>query len=344
MQTEQVAFHNVAALEEQDGLPGAFLVRYPASVRAALSDRGRYLAAEATGSEIRFVAASPAVRLRVLAIDSDTDIYLFRGDFLHQEKRLPAGVVTTIALEEPARIPRIPEAMRQASAFSPDVWRVQFNRSRVAFLGIEAGNQLVRPPLPEELPRQRYLAYGSSITHASAYHGYVFHAARRLRADVLNMGLSGSCRCEPEVADYLASREDWDFATLELGINMRGGFSTEAFAERAGYLVERITSAHPQKPVFLITIYPNWLSYGTDSGESAEAEREQAFNDVLRDLAAEKAGQGRRVFLVEGTDVLDPTTGLLTDLLHPAPHGHAIMGENLARQIAAHLNTEAKAE
>lgn len=334
---DSVGFHNVAALESSDSIPGVVLMRYPAQVRTALSDRGQYLAQESTGSEIRFVTSASVTRLRVMALDAESEIFIFCGDFLHSVRRLTPGIITTLTLETVPRLTELPEPMRAACLCAPQVWRVMFNRAPVSYLGIDVGKHEVRPPNPDELPRLRYLAYGSSITHNQAYRGYSFQAARRLGADVTNLALSGSCRCEPEVADFIAGRDDWDFATLELGINMRGSFTAEEFADRAGYLVETITAQHPDKPVFLITIFPNWLSYGANA---VEAEREQAYNKLLRTWAREKAEAGRNIYLLEGTDILNPVTGLTTDLLHPSEFGQVMMGENLARAIGPHLARE----
>lgn len=64
----------------------------------------------------------------------------------------------------------------------------------------------------------RILFYGSSITNGASptlYHlSYIQQAARHLKADSLNQGLSGACLYQPEVADYLAERVDWDMIGL----------------------------------------------------------------------------------------------------------------------------------
>lgn len=57
-----------------------------------------------------------------------------------------------------------------------------------------------RPPLPDELPEKRWLAYGSSITNGAFpglhHNSYIYHAARIAGLDVLNHGISGSCLCD----------------------------------------------------------------------------------------------------------------------------------------------------
>ena len=42
------------------------------------------------------------------------------------------------------------------------------------------------------------------------------------------------------MADYIAGRDDWDFATLEMGINMIGDFDVEEFRSRVEYFIPKI--------------------------------------------------------------------------------------------------------
>lgn len=69
----------------------------------------------------------------------------------------------------------------------------------------------------------RYLAYGSSITHGSLGlvqpDSYVFRIAQLLGTDYINLGFAGKALMEPEMAEYIVSRKDWNFATVEMGIN-----------------------------------------------------------------------------------------------------------------------------
>ena len=71
---------------------------------------------------------------------------------------------------------------------------------------------------------------------------YVYHAARAADLDVLNLGLSGSCLCEPAMADFIGSRDDYEIATLEVGVNMRNGVSPEEFRTRVSYLLDAVAA------------------------------------------------------------------------------------------------------
>jgi hypothetical protein len=70
-----------------------------------------------------------------------------------------------------------------ACGFSSEVWRVFFGRYPAMFYGLDVYDHDIRPPREDEVPTQKWIAYGSSITSgagATLHHGgYVYHAARR---------------------------------------------------------------------------------------------------------------------------------------------------------------------
>lgn len=338
---ENLGYHNVTELEAGGAHGGLCLRRYPAAVRHKLGDRGRFISEEATGSELRFVTEAGHVRVTVGAHEQECSVYVYKGGLFHSEHRIPAGVLRTLHLEEPAaRFAMVDrERLQRGSGFAPEIWRVGFGRSTGVFAGINTFGYEVRPPAREETPGLRWLAYGSSITHGlDDYHlSYAHQAARRLGADVMNAGLGGSCLCEPEVADWLAERRDWDMLTLELGVNMRDGISDESFRERVGYLLERVLGSHPDKPVFLITIYPNFATYAGNG----VTEKDRRFNEILREHAERLSHP--RLHLIEGADVMDDMGGMSCDLIHPGPYGHIRMGERLADQMNEILKKEENA-
>ncbi|MDQ1912688.1 SGNH/GDSL hydrolase family protein [Paenibacillus sp. GD4] len=327
--------HNVAEVEANELTPGLTLQRYPRHVREALSERGRFIAQQASGCEIRFVTEAANLRVGLTAVEGDGDVMVFQGDFFHSHHRLQAGVLHTLHLERKLDLSKVEPKVLEGQRFSPKVWRLFLCRYTARFHGLEAFGHEVRPPATEELPARRWIAYGSSITHGGIalnnYHSYIQLAARRLGVDVLNLGLSGACLCEPAVSDYLSSRVDWDFATLELGVNMRGSFTPEQFRERAEYLIESICSKHPKKPVAVITVYPNGATYETTP--SIAGQNQAAYSDILRELV--QSSKHQRLYLLEGSDILPGFSGLAWDLLHPSDYGHMLMGEHISRHLRA---------
>ncbi|KRE58023.1 SGNH/GDSL hydrolase family protein [Paenibacillus sp. Soil750] len=328
---ENVAFHNTAELESRLYLPGLRLQRFPKQVRESLTEKGRTKAAESSGCEIRFVTEAANIRVTMAAQEKDGRVLVFRGDLFHAAYDLKAGVVTTLQLEAPERFAEVPPALLDNVAFSSKVWRIYCGRFTAIFYDIDAYGFAIRPPDRQEIPRLTMLAYGSSITQGagalSHYNGYVQQTARRLGTDVLNLGLSGSCYCEPELADHLAEREDWDLAYLELGVNMRGTVSTEEFQHRATYLLDGIIRNHPTKPILVTTIYPNRATYFHDSAHPFSVAEKQ-FNDVLKRYVESR--EHANLTLLDGAQIMIDFTSLTSDLIHPSDYGHSRMAEQLA--------------
>ncbi|RTE10633.1 SGNH/GDSL hydrolase family protein [Paenibacillus whitsoniae] len=333
---DQVYFHNVAELEERAFLPGLRLQRFPKEVREALTAKGRTAAVESSGCELRFVTEAKVFRLTLAAQEKDGQVLVFKGDLFHAAYTLKAGVFTTLELEQPDRFAEVPEALLTSGAFSPQVWRVYFERYSAVVADIDTFGYGLRPPRQEEMPSLTMLAYGSSITHGvgaiSHYNCYAQQTGRRLGVDVLNMGLSGSCFCEPEVARHFAVREDWDFAYLELGVNMRAVVPVEEFERRVNLMLDGLIERHPTKPIFLTTIYPNRATHFFDTSHPY-AVAELAFNDVLKRYRETKRHEN--LFLLDGREIMTDFTSLTTDLIHPSEYGHMRMGEQLASLLGA---------
>jgi len=193
------------------------------------------------------------------------------------------------------------------------------------------------PAGPEHLPDTRYLAYGTAITQGSGASNapltYANQTARRLGADLINLGSGGSAYCEPELADYIAGRDDWDAATLALSVNMvSAGFSVEEFSRRVSYMVDTVVAENPDSPVVAITLVPFYPDLRTESAASTVEADVPAFRDSE---AVADAGH-QNLHLVERTDLLDPA-GRTEDLVHPADDGMIQVGERLADRLGALL-------
>jgi lysophospholipase L1-like esterase len=355
MNYANLEFYSVVELESAAG-GGLAMRRFPKAVREALSPLGRIVSQESAGCEIRFVTEAESLRLAVSVQPSplapyelnNLDLFIFKGAFFHSHVRLEPGKVNPIHLTDitgdvKKGFESLKPAMRDTDYFSSNVWRVLFGRYAAVFHELDTYGYAVRPPLEVEKPRRRMLCYGSSITNGASptgYHlSYVQQAARHLKADVFNQGLSGACMCEPEMADYLAARDDWDIITLELGVNMRGTFTPEEFESRSRYLIETVSGAHPNKPVFLITVYPNAESPENAAEPSELQARQSAYCEILRTIAAEN--RTGNLHLIEGADVLTDYSGMTKDLIHPGDYGHTEMGLNLARIIKRNRQMEA---
>lgn len=329
---ENIALHNVAETEPAPG-GGLALRRLPRSVREALSPLGRKVSADSAGIELRFVTDAPAFRVSLGGIPSflspheehGSEVVVMCGAMLHSIHHIEAGRINHLHISPPAGLTSAPS---KACGFAPSVWRIAMGRCAGIFHGLETFGFGHRPPTSDEVPARRWLAYGSSITNGASpglhHNSYIYHAARIAGLDVLNLGLSGSCLCEPEMTAYLAEREDYQIATLEVGVNMRGAFSPQDFRERVSCLLDGVCRPEAGRRVFLVTVYPN-----ISVPELDEAQR--AFSTILRELHG--SGRWPGLGLIEGGSVLDNPGDLTTDLIHPSDYGHARMGQLLGERL-----------
>jgi hypothetical protein len=331
---DNVLLHNVTEIRKRpDG--GTQLFRMPEEVTHQLGEGGRRIALDSVGCEVRFVTSAPICRVTVGAVAGDSEVIVYRGPFQHSRHLVASNTIKNLDLETPARFAGVKPDVMKGFAYSPDVWRVIFSRILGVYYGVESFGHPVRPPTKDEMPKQTWLAYGSSITHSNAYDGYPFQAARRMGVDLLNHGLAGACHCEKAIADHLATRGGWDFCTMELGINMRGSFTPEQFRERAEYLIRKMVEKNPDKPIAVITHFPTDQTFASKLESFGETELK--FEEHLRDIVHKVNHKMLRV--IDGGDVLDRYDGHSVDLIHPGQLGHAVMGENLARILTEWLGT-----
>lgn len=336
---DNLEFHNVMELQKMEGISGVRLQRYPEEVRHELGYgdlmKGRIVSQNSNGCEIRFVTETKHIRLYLSSIDTEAEVIVYNGTFFHSIHSFKAGSVKAIDLEVNERFDEIKPELLQGYAFSHNVWRIFMNkRFSAVYHGIDTYGYAKRPPLENEKPKLRWLAYGSSITqglNATSHNmAYIQQAAMRLGVDVLNQGLSGTCYCEKAVADYIGNRNDWDFVTLELGVNMRGPFTTEQFESRAEYLIRTVADKHPDKHIFVITIYPNRAVYFKNEQDVLHRRNEE-FIEKLHKICGDL--NRKNIHLLKGDTILTDFSALSSDLIHPSDYGHTLMGENLAKQI-----------
>ena len=330
---ENVELHNIEEVTQQPGADGVRLQRVPDHVRVELNEKAQMRMLSPACAEIRFVCDGGPAQV-TLSSEGATQAVIFYGAFQVRDPVTIGRDPQAILMAMPERLAMLDRASCHDMPFSPDVYRVMLAGDPVRFHRVEGDG--VRPPKPDELPPLRYLAYGTSITHGAAATGphltYVGQTARRLGADLINLGVGGSAYCEHALADYIASRDDWRVASLALSVNMVGaGFSLDEFYERVSYMVNTVAGADTGRPVACITLYPHARDFGQEFVPVGAKGSSEEYRQRLRDAVANCPHPN--VHLIEGPDVLTDITGLTPDLVHPADNGMIQMGENLAKRL-----------
>jgi len=329
---ENVELHNVAELRPAGG--GLRPQRVPEEVRLQLNEAAQQRVLQPDNCELRFVCESGDARV-TLSSEGQTEVTVFYGTFDARRRHLVGREPVTISQPGPERLKDLDRRYWKDLPFAPQVCRLVFGgpqRSPVVLHEV-SGTDL-RPPRPEELPTVTYLAYGTSITHGfdcrAPYLSYAAQTAWHLGADLVNLGVGGSCYCEKAFADHIAGRTDWQIASLALSVNMQG-FDLEEFSRRVGYMVRTVAAADPDRPVACVTLYPYFRDLGIDNPERCYRVTAEQLRQALRDAVA--AAGLQNLHLIEGQEMLTGIAGLTFDLLHPSDNAMIEMGRNLAGRL-----------
>jgi hypothetical protein len=337
-----IEFHNVDHLREIPGMSGLKIERFPENIQKSLGSdvhhRGRFFSERSIGCELRFVTDAMFFNIGLTAIELNTDITIYRGDFFHSKHTLIAGNSTVLHIEIPTGFDAIEEDAIIPERFPNNVWRILIGYSGYVFFNyLDLFGYSCRPPKSNEKPLLNWLAYGSSITYggqATSYSNcYINQAALRLKANVFNKGIPGSCQCENSVADYLASL-DFDIISLELGINMIDLFTPMEFEQRARYMLHKIIEKNPNKPLFVIGILPNKNLILKDKTSHSSIHCIK-FNEITKALVNELGNS--KTHYIDANRILTSYSFLSSDLVHPSDDGHIRMGGNLANEMIQYI-------
>ncbi len=314
---EGAELYNISALEQCDD--GMRMLRVPPGIRDALSEQGKKMSAVCAGAEIRFFLKGDKAILRLSALEGSCTgrVQFYQGDF-------PGGCTGYMQnLNGSPIIVHLPEKadwmQEERKSYASSLIRILLPREEVHIQSVEGD---IYPPGIEDKPSKRWLAYGSSITHGSIGAGidgsFLFRAAAELRVDPLNLGFAGSAMLEPEMADYIAGRKDWDFATIELGTNACGVLAADELRKRTVYFIRQVASAG--KPFGVI--------------DMLSMEENEAKNDYRSFVKNEMAQLGiRNAIYIDGRRLLKSRSELTADGIHPGGVGHERIAQRLVRII-----------
>jgi lysophospholipase L1-like esterase len=320
---------------------GRLVSRIPDDLRTTLNDGAKRSATAAAGCEVRLNLGDSRATVRLHSEEGSQILAeVFQGDFMVSRHRVDAGV-TDVGLNPLPNIDQLRQvAESRGRRFDPALTRVLFPYAPP--MGFEGFEGECTPPKPEQVPERRMLTYGSSITHGAwamrSSGTYAMRLAEFLGVDLINLGFGGGAHCEGQLADYIAGRDDWDIAVLEMGINMVGRFEVAEYRRRVAYFVERIAAENPGKWVICTDLYTCFADL-VDAPEFAE--RKRRVKGYRRELRRIVRGLPQPKLLhVDGRRLLRDPSGLTFDLVHPSPGGMEEIAANLAKFI--HRATKAE--
>ena len=214
-----ITWHNVEELDHSRH--GLTLQRVPRDWRQQFPTQTAFRATQAAGVELRFRAAT-----RYVAVDlSVVNHVAYRAAVALYHGYRAVGLVTLPAPKHEGTVVLVDrEAEVEGVLDAP--WRIicpYGGRTVVRSLHLSDGAEL----LPASARPVRWLAHGDSITqgaHAlSPGMTYVNLTADALGWEAINMGFGGSAWGDAVVAEYIASRQDWDILSIAIGTNTFGG-------------------------------------------------------------------------------------------------------------------------
>ncbi len=314
---------------------GLRLQRVPEAVRTELNERAQQRVLHAAANELRCVTDDGSLTLTLSAPGGGIHGVVFHGGFQSGQQFGVGETPREIRIEPPRRFHMMEKGAFAEHLYATRVTRMILAGGEVVLHGAEGPG--LRVPTGDELPARKLLTYGTSITHGAAaslpHLCYARQLAWRLQADLVNLGVGGSCHCEKAFADYIAGREGWNIALLSLSVNMIGaGFSLEDFRARVKYLLDVVAGNNPRRPVACMTILPYFRDLPKVNDPAPQQPPVEGYRRQLREAAAACARANLHVF--EGPEMLDRVDGLSDDLLHPGDLGMIRIGENLAKKIA----------
>jgi len=243
-----------------------------------------------SGGRIRFVTDSDYISLKCYDMmsrvnstmsqigSSGFDVYMKRtGKYVHVGNFAPpitsggsfAGIIDTT----------LPKGRKEITINFP-----LFNYFTDLYIGLDKSSTIAEhSPYTYEKP---VLFYGSSVTHGGAASrpglAYPSIISRRYDTNFINLGLSGNCKAEDPIVDYLCSFDPSVFV-LDYDYNAPSCDYLEATHEKL-YLKYR--AAHPDTPVIMIS-KPN--------GSAGDRARDIIFKTYINAF-----NRGEKVIFIDG--------------------------------------------
>lgn len=336
MEYKNIEIHNIGQIVTKE--QGVTWLRVPLSVVESLEgDTGKSMAKNAIGVELRFVIRSGQAKITLRSLSDPrflTTLHTFYGGLQggwdgHEMNSRISTEPTELTFSRLTNLETLRKMSLQGkSEWDPEVVRVVLERGEIEILSIEGD---VAPPKKHQLPSKTLLTYGSSITHGSnalsISNAWPSVVAHRLRMDLINLGMAGSCRMEPKMVEHIASlgeADQWHMAILELGINVLD-WTESKIRERVEYTLLQVAGRNPDKPIVVISPFVSFDDF-KQQGNAARWRR------ILSEIASE--GKYPNVQTIDGLDLLEDMSLISADEVHPSIHGMQQIADRLYERLA----------
>ena len=351
---------NVADWESKTG--GLQPVRMPKEWRDRIPDRSAARALSAAGVAVRLRTDSNRIVLRFTSIDvpevanaSPESVWeRARPSYfdVYRDGKFLANVPAKIAYyEQELTVFESSGEPRKESEFSilfPHYYRNA--EVIVGAIGVDQGAQLL-PPAPRNVPV--VLFHGDSITHGhgvtSPRETYVWQTCEMANCQPLNLGFGGSAWTDVAVADYIASRKDWDVLVLMLGTNSFGGNDSAGkretlaqYRDKYDAFLNSVRAKYPAKPILCIT--PILTRQDIIHQANKNGDLPQAYRETIQQVVEQRQLRDHNLYFLDGLKLInDPIYLLVIDQVHPNVGGSLKMAEGIAatlKPILKNLSTE----
>jgi lysophospholipase L1-like esterase len=321
-------------------------VRVPKAWRDKWPEGPARRALSAAGMFVRFRTDSPriAIRATLIADEDESDDPAVRWERarppyfdVYRDGRFVASVdgaiqpdrQDVVLYEQPDR----PAAQAEFTIALPFYYRNA--EIIVNGIGVDRG-ATVSAAAPDRRPR--VLFHGDSITHGHgvfvARETYPWQVCEQVGCVPLNLGFGGSARGENIVAQYIASRTDWDVLVIAIGTNSFGGNfegkpeTAAQYGEKYDAFLSTIREAAPRKPIVCMT--PVYNRQDHVGGRNRNGETPQDYRDAIRRVVERRRASDRSLHFVDGLAAFkDPLYLIPTDVVHPNVAGMLRMADTL---------------
>lgn len=292
--------------------------RYPQHVNEAI---GHITAYQLNCTEIRLVPLSDCfITLESLGHRHMSKVMVYYGDYAYPEEFLFTKEVTIPIQALKFNESPLPKSLERPLDFSTSVVRIMISSENVLIKAISGNYRL---PTKSEVPILKMMAYGTSITQGYSPTAvdltYTNIVAREMGADLVNFGLAGNAKCEPEVTDFLKASGKYDIILLELSVNMlMMGFSAEQFKERVEYMISELKKHQPKAKILCLGVLPFYGDHGMMGPRDVMVSDPQTYRRILKEIV-----ENHNSINITYLDPLKACSigDMSSDLLHPGNIG-----------------------